>query len=158
MDYTPVTFTDHTYPRITTNAHELALSVVFETAVQHLADSARSYRALPPEPLAFLRQVPAAWDETHAISGEPGRDVVVARRDGRVWYVGGLNADAAQTAHVSMSFLGPGTWHVTLIQDGASDRAFATTTRDVTSRDAIDVPMRTHGGFVMQSTQVERSK
>ena len=29
MDYTPVTFTDVRYPRTTTNAHELAQSVVF---------------------------------------------------------------------------------------------------------------------------------
>ncbi|HUG55121.1 MAG TPA: glycoside hydrolase family 97 catalytic domain-containing protein, partial [Vicinamibacteria bacterium] len=47
MDYTPVTFTDLKYPRRTTNAHELAQSVVFETAVQHLADSDKAYRALP---------------------------------------------------------------------------------------------------------------
>ena len=39
MDYTPVTFTRPKYPHRTTNAHELALSVVFEVGVQHLADS-----------------------------------------------------------------------------------------------------------------------
>ena len=47
MDYTPVTFTDHKYPHRTTNAHELAQSVVFEVGVQHLADSDKAYRALP---------------------------------------------------------------------------------------------------------------
>ncbi|RMF89190.1 MAG: glycoside hydrolase family 97 protein, partial [Planctomycetota bacterium] len=31
MDYTPVAFSDERYPHITTNAHELALSVVFES-------------------------------------------------------------------------------------------------------------------------------
>ena len=33
MDFTPVTFTDLKYPRVTTDAHELALSVVFDCDV-----------------------------------------------------------------------------------------------------------------------------
>ena len=33
MDYTPVTFSDAKYPHQTTNAHELALSVVFESGI-----------------------------------------------------------------------------------------------------------------------------
>ena len=42
MDYTPVTFSDAKYPHRTTNAHELALSVIFETPIQHFADSVGS--------------------------------------------------------------------------------------------------------------------
>ena len=45
MDYTPVTFSDGKLPHRTTSAHELALSVVFETPIQHLADSVTSYRS-----------------------------------------------------------------------------------------------------------------
>ena len=38
MDYTPCTFTNSQHPHITTDAHELALLVIFESALQHLAD------------------------------------------------------------------------------------------------------------------------
>ncbi|MEO7190776.1 MAG: glycoside hydrolase family 97 catalytic domain-containing protein [Vicinamibacterales bacterium] len=153
MDYTPVTFTDHKYPRITTNAHELALSVVFQTGVQHFADSIQAYHALPEAPRAFIRQVPAAWDEMRALEGEPGRAVVIARRDGTTWYVGGIAANAAQTASVRLNFLGAGPWQMTLIQDGASDREFASRTAAVTGADVIAVPMRARGGFVMRITK-----
>jgi len=153
MDYTPVTFSDHQYKHLTTNAHELALSVVFQSAVQHFADSAQSYQALPDAPKTFLKQVPAAWDETRAIEGEPGRAVVVARRDGVVWYVGGIAANDAQTSRVPMTFLGPGAWQVTVIQDGATDREFSSRTTAVASTDVIDVPMRARGGFVMRITK-----
>ena len=34
MDFTPVTFSDSVYPHVTTYAHELALSVVFESGWQ----------------------------------------------------------------------------------------------------------------------------
>ena len=44
MDYTPVTFSDAKYPHQTTNAHELALSVVFESGIQHFADGPRGLR------------------------------------------------------------------------------------------------------------------
>ena len=153
MDYTPVLFTDHKFPRTTTNAHELAQAVVFVTGIQHFADSVTAYRALPAEPKAFLRDVPSAWDETRALSGEPGKSVVVARRSGKTWYVGGLNAETAQKARVDLTFLGAGEWKMMLINDGDADRSFASSTRTVIAKDVIDVSMRARGGFVMQITQ-----
>jgi len=151
MDYTPVTFTDLKYPHRTTNAHELALAVVFETGVQHLADSDKAYRALPEAPKTFLKQVPAAWDETKFVSGEPGKSVVVARRAGDLWYVGGINGqDAPQDAKVALSFLAAGAWKMTQIRDGADDRTFADSARQVTEKDTIEVVMRPRGGFVMR--------
>ena len=149
MDYTPVTFSDTKFPHKTTNAHELALSVVFETPIQHFADSVESYRGLPDAPKQFLKQVPTAWDETRGLSGEPGQTVVVARRAGDVWYVGGISGqDSAATARVPLSFLGPGTWTVTTIRDGSGDRAFDAATRNVTAAETLDVAMRARGGFV----------
>jgi hypothetical protein len=151
MDYTPVTFTDHKYPHRTTNAHELALSVVFEVGIQHLADSDKSYRALPDGPKTFLKQVPAAWDEMRVLSGEPGKSVVIARRAGDVWYVGGISGEAApRDARVALGFLAAGPWSMTLISDGTDDRAFAPSARAVTRQDVIEVPMRGRGGFVMR--------
>jgi len=46
MDYTPVTFSAEA--RHTTAGHELALSVVFESGLQHFADSPEAYAARPP--------------------------------------------------------------------------------------------------------------
>ena len=112
MDYTPVTFGDAQFPHRTTNAHELALAVVFESGVQHFADSVESYRSLPDAPKQFLK-VPAAWDETRALSGEPARTVVVARRAGNVWYIGGINAqNTKQSMALSLGFLEPGDWQL----------------------------------------------
>ena len=153
MDYTPVTFSDAKYPHRTTNAHELALAVVFESGIQHLADSVDSYRALPEAPKTFLKKVPAAWEETRALGGEPGKSVMVARRDRQVWYVGGLSGqEAATTERVALSFLGGETWWMTLIRDGSGDRAFDASERKVTSRDTVEVALRPRGGFVMRLT------
>jgi hypothetical protein len=153
MDYTPVTFTDVRYPRTTTNAHELAQAVVFESGIQHFADSVESYRSLPAAVKDFLRRVPVAWDETRGLGGEPGSFVVVARRDGETWYVGALNADEPTTARVSLDFAGAGAWTVAGIADGAADREFRTFSRVATAADVIEVPMRARGGFVIRMSR-----
>jgi hypothetical protein len=94
MDYTPVTFTFKHLPHLTTNAHELALSVVFESGIQHFADNVEAYESLHSECKRLLQTVPASWDETKYLAGEPGKYVVVARRKGKKWYVGGINGQA----------------------------------------------------------------
>lgn len=149
MDFTPVTFSDALYPHLTTNAHELALSVLFTTGIQHFADSVGSYASLPEAPKTFLRGVPVAWDESRVLDGEPGTSITVARRSGALWYVAAANADTPRSSRVPLQFLGPGSWQMTLIADGATDREFSTRTAVVTAREAIDVPMRARGGWVM---------
>ena len=100
MDYTPVTFSDAKFPHLTTYGHELALSIVFESGLQHFADSVAAYRALPKFALDVLKAVPAAWEETKLLAGEPGSLVVVARKgSGRLVYRGDQRpGDAADGA------------------------------------------------------------
>ena len=91
MDYTPMTVSDVEFAHATTNAHELALGVVFESGLQHPADSPESYRGLGPDAMAFLRGLPAVWDEIRLLSGTPGDHVVFARRHDDQWWIGGIN-------------------------------------------------------------------
>ena len=91
MDYTPCAFSNSQHPHITTHAHELALTVLFESGLQHLADRPESFLAQPEEVKDFLGDLPAAWDETRLLGGYPGESVVIARRSGNTWYVAGIN-------------------------------------------------------------------
>lgn len=98
MDYTPCAFSDSQHPHITTHAHELALTVIFESGIQHLADRPESFLAQPQAVRDFLSSLPTAWDETRLLSGYPGENVVMARRKGHKWYVAGINGtDEEQT-------------------------------------------------------------
>ncbi len=153
MDYTPVTFTDELVPHLTTNTHELALSIVFESGILHLADSAEAYRGLPDGPKDFLRHVPVAWDETHYLAGEPGSFVVVARRSGDDWYIGGINGQAdGQTVALDFSFLNRDRYSMTLIEDAADGRGFNTTTGEIKPGDPLTLTMMANGGFVIRLT------
>jgi hypothetical protein len=149
MDYTPVTFTDAAHPHLTTFGHELALSVVFESGIQHFADRVEGYTALPAGPRAFLMAVPSTWDDTRYVQGAPGEYVVLARRKGERWYLGGFGGDAdARELQVDLSWLGDGTFSASLITDGPNDHSFAESTRSVTRNDALPVSVRPRGGFV----------
>ncbi|HEY6899868.1 MAG TPA: glycoside hydrolase family 97 catalytic domain-containing protein, partial [Puia sp.] len=77
MDYTPVTFTNSQFPHVTSYGHELALSVVFESGLQHFADRPEGYYSLPDEARRFLSEVPNAWDDTRLVEGVPGQDVIM---------------------------------------------------------------------------------
>lgn len=91
MDYTPCTFSDSQHPHITTHAHELALTVLFESGLLHLADRPSSYLSQPEEVRKFFGSLPTVWDETVLIDGYPGHHAVMARRSGDKWYVAGIN-------------------------------------------------------------------
>ena len=91
MDYTPCTFSDSQHPHITTHAHELALTVLYESTLLHLADKPESYLAQPQTVQDFLTDLPTVWDETRYISGYPGESCVLARRSGDAWFIAGIN-------------------------------------------------------------------
>lgn len=106
MDYTPCTFSDSQHPHITTNAHELALPVIFESTLLHWADRPESYLTQPEEVKEFMSILPTVWDETRLLSGAPGDHVVMARRSGNCWYIAGINGrDEAQTLQTNTAFL-----------------------------------------------------
>ena len=107
MDYTPCAFSDSQHPHITTHAHELALTVLFESGLQHLADRPESFLTQPQAVMDFLSQLPTAWDETHLVSGYPGQSVVLARRHGNSWYVAGINGtDEPSILSCNLHFMG----------------------------------------------------
>jgi hypothetical protein len=150
MDYTPVTFGDVAHPHLTTNAHELALAVVFESGLLHLADSAASYRGVRPEVAEELRRVPVVWDETRFLLAEPGRFVVVARRHGDVWWVGGINGtDDPRTLELTLPVAAEGSWR--LIADGAGRDAFDV--RELPpGHTSLQLDVQPRGGFLARSS------
>lgn len=149
MDYTPVTFTNSQFPHLTSYGHELALSVLFESALQHFADRPQGYYDLPDEPKKFLREVPTAWDETRLLQGFPGKEVVMSRRKDKVWYVGGINGENQEkNIKVKFDFLDRNTkYKIRLITDGKHDRQMLSSDYVVESGDTIDVKMLRRGGF-----------
>jgi alpha-glucosidase len=126
MDYTPAGFRNVTPAEfkpheegplvMTTRAHQLAMYVVYESPLQMVADTPSAYRGESGS--EFIRAVPTSWDETRVLAGEIGEYVVVARRQGRVWYVGAMTNERPREIRVPLSFLGRGAYDVYAFADG----------------------------------------
>jgi len=149
MDYTPVTFTNSQFAHITSFGHELALSVLFESGIQHMADRPEGYQSLPDAVKAFLKEVPNAWDDTKLLDGYPGKEVIIARRKGDFWYIGGINAELKEKHKtIPLVFLPAGAkYKLTLISDGKHDRDFNTQYMVVDQSNILDVNLLRLGGF-----------
>ena len=145
MDYTPCAFSDSQHPHITSLAHELALTVLYESGLQHLADRPESFLAQPKEVQDFLGQLPTVWDETRYVSGYPGESAVLARRSGNTWYVAGINGkDDPQILKTDLGFIGKGS--VQMFVDDASGKWQISTISKLPSQ----VECQPRGGFVMK--------
>ena len=94
----------------------------------------------------FIRRVPTAWDETRFLDGEPGRDIVLARRLGRTWYLGAMTANEVRTERVPLAFLAPGRWRATVWQDGDTPRELRRSVRTVTRADVLTLRLAAAGG------------
>jgi len=88
--------------RRTSDVAQLAIAVLFQNPVQNFALAPNNLTDAPELCLDFLREVPTVWDETVFVDGYPGRYVVIARRSGNRWYVGGINA-GAEPLHLNLS-------------------------------------------------------
>jgi hypothetical protein len=144
MDYTPVTFTAL---RTNSDGAELAQSVVYESGLQNYADSVESYDAHPVAE-RLLRQVPAAWDETRLLAGDPDTAVVLARRSGTNWYVGAIFAGPAHTVSTPLGFLGAGDWLADVYADGTG--GLTVRSQHVSGAGPLTVAVPADGGFTVR--------
>ena len=146
MDYTPCAFSDSQHPHITSKAHELALTVLFESGLQHLADKPESYLAQPQAVQDFFTELPSIWDETRFVAGYPGKSAVLARRFGHSWYVAGINGlDEAQTFSLNLSFIIKSADKIQFFAD-APDGSWAITNTESLPTQLLCQP---RGGFVI---------
>jgi alpha-glucosidase len=158
MDYTPGAMVNkpladhkvvHAAPMsLGTRCHQLGMYVVFLSPLQMLADTPSNYRKNPGS-LAFLRDVPTVWDETRVIEAKVGESVVVARRRGDAWYIGGLTNWSPRDVAAKLDFLPAGPHQMTAWRDGTEnetgDVAGVLSAVDATS--TLEIRMNAGGGF-----------
>ena len=156
MDYTPGTFTDSQHPHITTHAHELALTVLFESGIQHMPDRPSAYRNLPADVRALLQNLPTAWDDTRLLAGQPGQSVVLARRKGADWYIAGINGrDEEQVLQFDLSKLGASQYGMipsVSVIDGVRQSDLVVSQWPVPYDEPFCIVCQPRGGFLIKTT------
>ena len=136
-----------------TRCRQLAEYVVFESPLNMLCDSPSNYMR-EKECLEYIAQIPTVWDETKGLCGEVGKYIVMARRRGDVWYVGGMTDWSERGLHLDLDFLPEGDYIVEMFVDGANAyriaRDYKKIVTEVSADGHIDVIMAPGGGFAMK--------
>lgn len=136
-----------------TRAYQMALFVIFESGLQMLADSPSNYLR-ERECTQFITQVPTTWDETIALEAELGEYVLVAKRKGDSWYIGGMtnNSEKERTFEIDLDFLdAEATYEMTAFVDGVNAHRQAMDYKklqsEVDSSGKLSIKMLRNGGF-----------
>ena len=134
-----------------TRARQLALSVLMDSPYLCLCDSPTNYLGQPG--IEFYRGLPTTWDETRVLSAEIMEHLVQARRKGDGWWIAAMNNRNPLTLSVPLTFLGKGKYVLRSFADTPESNerpaAIAESTRTVTAKDTIEIPMQNAGGFVV---------
>ena len=156
MDYTPGGFRNGTPASFgvraempltqTTRGQALAMYVVYDSPLQMVSDDPDAYRDAAG--FDFIKRVPTAWDQTRFLSGQPGVDIVLARRQGKTWYVGAMLAEenGGAVKRVPLRFLGPGKYRATVWEDGATPNDVVRVEREVGAGDVLELRLASAGG------------
>jgi alpha-glucosidase len=143
-----------------TRANELALFVVYQSPFTCVCDHPKHILGQPGAD--FLKLVPTVWDETRVLDAEIGEHIVVARRRGDRWFLGGITNEQPRRLEVPLNFLSQGQWQARLWFDGpdaAQDAtSLATRTESVAHDHPLTLDLAPAGGFVAELTPSDNSR
>ena len=150
MDFTPVNFSGiPNEKRRTTGGFEIALSVIFTSGIQHIAETPAGMAAQKDFVQRYMSTLPDRWDDVKFIDGYPGKYVVLARKRGGVWYIAGINGEnSPRTITLQVPFIGPASKGV-LIGDSDPGKDFIE--RKVDFSKPIQLMLQPCGGFVIKT-------
>lgn len=136
-----------------TRCHQLAAYVVHDSPLTMLADNPTIYRE-EQECTDFIASIPNKnIEDTRVLQGKMGEFIVMARKSGGNWYVGGMTDWNARTLTLDFDFLGEGTYEVTLFKDGVNaDKQAEDYKKEVftvTPASKKEIRLASGGGFAM---------
>ncbi len=136
-----------------TRAYQMALYIIFETGIQMMADNPSLYYR-EADCAHFMADVPVVSDETISLDSKVGEYVIIAKRKGNKWYIGGItnSKEEGRTFEVTLDFLpADKTFHMTSYEDGANANHqamhYVKNEQDVSKGQKISIKMARNGGF-----------
>lgn len=158
MDFGPVFFNkrfskqaDKGTIRKTTDAFQLATSILYQSPVQHFGITPNNIQEQPEYVINFMKKIPTTWDETRFIDGYPGKYCVMARRFGSKWYIGATNAsNSLQSYTLSLPWLTGK--EVTVLFDH-KDRSVGFKTAKIDKKGLLTIELENLGGCVIYSNE-----
>jgi alpha-glucosidase len=133
-----------------TRAHELAISLLYDSPILCLCDCPEVMLKEDAGCLAFYRDLPTVWDESYGVEGEIGEYFSLLRRKGNNWYYGAITNKDARTLSLPLTFLGEGQFEATIYADTPETdkdaRKINIETKTVSASDTMEIKLSREGG------------
>ncbi|MBN2092570.1 glycoside hydrolase family 97 protein [candidate division KSB1 bacterium] len=140
-----------------TRTYQLAMLVVYESALTILCDSPYNYRSSPAG-TDFLKIVPTTWDDTKVIHGKVGDYITVARRSGNEWYIASMTDWDARTLEIPLNFLDSGKYNAEIWADAYEANEYPDRLMKrklvVSASDTLKAVMTSGGGHIIRLVPV----
>ncbi len=137
-----------------TRCHQLAMYVIYESPLQMLCDHPSNYYK-EPEAMEFLSPVPVDWDQTEVLKAKVSDYLIMARRNGDRWYLGGMTDWSQREFEINFLFLPKGKkYKMILLKDGINANKWAPDFKreemTVDKNTQLSLVMAKGGGFAAQ--------
>jgi alpha-glucosidase len=133
-------------------SHMLAMYVVLDNANAMVCDFPEAYEN--QQGFDFIQQVPTTWDETVVLNAIPDKYLVIARRKGSAWWLGGITGNEARILKIPFLFLKEGNAKAVIYQDDLKSpfdpNGVLIGTKAVNSSTVLEIPLAPGGGFTMK--------
>ena len=140
-----------------TRVHQMSMYVIYESPLQMLSDSPSNYMK-EQECTDFIVKVPVVWDDIKVLAAKTGDYLLLARRSGSEWFVGGMTDWTPRQLELDLSFLPAGEFMMDIFQDGINATRHAQdykhVKKSVKSGDRVKIEMAPGGGWVARITPV----
>ncbi len=150
MDFTPGDFATWRGSLLTgrSQGHHLALTTLFESGIVHIAEAPQNLRYFVGRDI--MKRLPAAWDESILLEGNPTAFATVARRKGRDWWVSGISVNE-RICRFRLDFLEEGVPYTAYIyRDGTCRTDLKFEKKQVTKGQSLSLRELSEGGFLVQ--------
>jgi alpha-glucosidase len=138
-----------------TRVHQMSMYVIYESPLQMLSDSPSNYMK-EQECTDFIVKVPVVWDDIRVLAAKTGDYLLLARRSGSDWFVGGMTDWTPRQLELDLSFLPAGEYVMDIFQDGINaDRHaqdYKHIIKSVRAGDKLKIGMAPGGGWVARIT------
>ncbi len=134
-----------------THAYQMAMSIIYEAGLKIYAEHGQKLLEWPGREM--IKDVPAEWDETKYIEGLPASHIVIARRKGQDWYIGGMT-DEPRTVSIPLDFLEEGKNYDALIFSDETHTKMHREMRIVSTADNLSFNMLPRGGFALHLSPI----
>jgi alpha-glucosidase len=133
-----------------TRCHQVAMYVVYESLIQMLCDSPSAYRK-DHTTADFISRIPTTWDETTVLEASIGDYLVLWRRNGSNYYVGGITNWEKREFSLNLDFLPRGFYRMEIMQDGINadkiSEDYHHQIKNIHSSDKVTIKLAPGGGL-----------